>query len=302
MPRPSGTRQTPERARRSAGWPVTSSPNTSRRPLVGFTWPARDLEHGGLPCTVRAEQRVHLSRHHCQIDAFEHVDGAVARAHTFEREHRPGGRAPGRGVGRLGRHTVRVHRWAFGVDVDRRRHLGRILGFVRCPEVRRTNGRVRLDRLGLTGGDEPAEVEHVDVRARPHHEAHVVLDEQDPEPRRREILEQGAELGRLALVEPRRRLVEQQHARLARQRARPPRAARCRWAAGRRARRQRLGVPMRSMISSTLSPSSDFSRDHAARISDATSTFSRTESVPKVSRRWNVRPMPSRARRWGFNP
>ena len=64
------------------------------------------------------------------------------------------------------------------------------------------------------------EVEHVDVVARTHHEAHVVLDEQDAEAVGRELAQQRAELVGLVLVEPGRRLVEQQHPRLARERAR----------------------------------------------------------------------------------
>ena len=59
----------------------------------------------------------------------------------------------------------------------------------------------------------------MDLAARAHHEAHVVLDEQDREAVVGELLQQRAERHRLGLVEPRRRLVEQQDARLARQRA-----------------------------------------------------------------------------------
>ena len=47
------------------------------------------------------------------------------------------------------------------------------------------------------------------------------------------------------------------------------------------------------MTSSVTAAGSNLSRDQPRRISAATSTLSRTESVPNVSSRWNVRLMPS---------
>ena len=58
--------------------------------------------------------------------------------------------------------------------------------------------------------------------------------------------------------------------------------------------------PMRSISSSASTPGLNFSRDQPLRISAATRTLSRTLSVPNVSSRWNVRPIPSRARWCGF--
>src|SRR5690349_23053403 len=57
-----------------------------------------------------------------------------------------------------------------------------------------------LFRSGAEGDDLP-EVEDVDVVARAHHQAHVVLDEQDGEPRGGELDQQLGELGGLGLVE-----------------------------------------------------------------------------------------------------
>ncbi len=57
---------------------------------------------------------------------------------------------------------------------------------------------------------------------------------------------------------------------------------------------------MRSMSSSVSTPGLNFSRDQPLRISAATRTLSRTLSVLNVSSRWNVRPMPSRARWCGL--
>ena len=74
--------------------------------------------------------------------------------------------------------------------------------------------------VGRAERDDLAEVEHVDVVARAHDEAHVVLDEQDREPGAGELDEQLGELGGLGLVETGRRLVEQHDARLGGQRAR----------------------------------------------------------------------------------
>ena len=58
--------------------------------------------------------------------------------------------------------------------------------------------------------------------------------------------------------------------------------------------------PMRSITSSVTAAGSNLSRDQPRRISAATSTLSRTDSVPNVSSRWNVRPIPTRARRCGL--
>ena len=109
-----------------------------------------------------------------------------------------------------------------------RRHLGEqrllllrdLLGLVALAQVRGAHERVGLHLGGRAEGDDLTEVEHVDVVARAHHEAHVVLDEQDREPGAGELDEQLGELGGLRLVEPRRRLVEQHDAWLGGQRPR----------------------------------------------------------------------------------
>ena len=98
--------------------------------------------------------------------------------------------------------------------------LGHLFGFVALTQVGRAHERVGLHLGRRAVGDDLTEVEHVDVVTRAHHEAHVVLDEQDREPRLRELDEQLGEVGGLRLVETRRRLVEQHDARLGRQCAR----------------------------------------------------------------------------------
>ncbi len=63
--------------------------------------------------------------------------------------------------------------------------LGHLFGFVALTQVGRAHERVGLHLGGRAVGDDLTEVEHVDVVTRAHHETHVVLDEQDREPRRR---------------------------------------------------------------------------------------------------------------------
>ncbi len=59
--------------------------------------------------------------------------------------------------------------------------------------------------------------------------------------------------------------------------------------------------PTRSRISSAITDGERLrSCDHPRRISAATRTFSRAVRLPNVSSRWNVRPIPSRARWWGL--
>src|SRR5262245_18929388 len=59
--------------------------------------------------------------------------------------------------------------------------------------------------------------------------------------------------------------------------------------------------PTRSRISSATTPGArERSCAHPRRISAATRTFSRAVRLPKVSSRWNVRPIPSRARWCGL--
>ena len=68
-----------------------------------------------------------------------------------------------------------------------------------------------------------------------------------------------------------------------------PRAARC-------------VSPTSARTSSALAPALERSWDQRRRISAAARTFSRTDSEPKISRRWKVRAMPSRARLCGLRP
>src|ERR1700722_19297659 len=60
--------------------------------------------------------------------------------------------------------------------------------------------------------------------------------------------------------------------------------------------------PTRARTSSALAPALERSCDQRRRISAAARTFSRTEREPKISSRWKVRAMPSRARLWGVRP
>ena len=60
--------------------------------------------------------------------------------------------------------------------------------------------------------------------------------------------------------------------------------------------------PTRARRASASAPALDRSCDQRRRISAAARTFSRTEREPKISSRWKVRAMPSRARLWGLSP
>ena len=92
-------------------------------------------------------------------------------------------------------------------------------------------------------------------------------------------------------AQPRRRLVEQEDARLGREGTRDlDEPLRCRSAGCRRAGARPRGDRPGRITASAVSPgSNERSCDQRRRISAATSTLSRTDSEPKVSRRWKVR-------------
>ena len=131
------------------------------------------------------------------------------------------------------------------------------------------------------------------MRAGAHHEAHVVLDEQHAEAVGGERTEQRAELGGLALVQTGRRLVEQEQPRLRRERA--GHLDQARGAGGQRVDALAGDVAETDLLDDLVGHDARASNRRATsprRISAATSTLSRTDSVPKVSSRWKVRPMP----------
>ena len=93
MPRPSGMRHTPARARRSEDQPVTRvaeevDAHRTRRELT-----ARDLQRRGLARAVRSEQREHLAGRDRDAHAVQHVDGAVGGADVEQLERGAGRRA-----------------------------------------------------------------------------------------------------------------------------------------------------------------------------------------------------------------
>ena len=113
--------------------------------------------------------------------------------------------------------------------------------------------------------------------------------------------EQVAELLALGVVEPGRRLVEEEQAGPGGQGA--GQLEQPGLAGGQRVGRpvgQMASSPTRDRTPSALAAASERSRDQRRRISAAASTFSRTDSEPKTSRRWKVRAMPRRARLCGF--
>ena len=89
------------------------------------------------------------------------------------------------------------------------------------PEVRLDHGRIRLHLGGRAARDLPPEAQDVDVVGDAHDEVHVVLDEENGELEVvADLLDEGAELGDLLVVQPARGLVEEKEARLGHERAR----------------------------------------------------------------------------------
>ncbi len=80
-------------------------------------------------------------------------------------------------------------------------------------EVGGLDGGIGLDRGRVPVGDDGAVVENAHVVADVHHEAHVVLDEQDGDAPVGQVHEHAPELDGLLLVEARARFVDEEHRR-----------------------------------------------------------------------------------------
>ena len=156
MPRPSGMRHSPRRARSSGRAPLTRRPATRTSP-AGRGWqPGDDPQRRRLAGAVRSEQR----------------DDAALGARRGRRRAARRCRRSRRGC-RAARAAARRPRPSGG---RRRAHVGRLLAGA---EVGGEHRLVVLDLGGGARGDDPAEVEDVDLVAHLHHELHVVLDQHD---------------------------------------------------------------------------------------------------------------------------
>ena len=284
MPRPSGIRHTPARASASGATPVTSRPQRNKLPERRRDLPRRDRERGRLarrrsgPSSAKTSPGASV-----EIDAVQHVDAAVARAHRGELQH--GTRDPSSRELVTGSecHDVRP---------------SRCRGTARC-----TDG-VGLDLVRGALRDDAPEVEHVDVACTSPSRAACRA-------------RRGARRGRR-----RRARAAARRARRSRASSRPDdgssssstfglgreRAGELDEARG--AGRQRVdlacrrprAIPTRSSSSSATCAGVVALVAQRRRISSATSTFSRAVRLPNASSRWNVRAMPSRARRCGRLP
>ena len=197
MPRPFGDQAhtgARERVGRHAGDVAAAEEHAAR---ARHDLARRDRERRRLARAVRSEQREdlagHAGRDRCR----------AARRCGRSRRGPPRAGAPARRPSR----RVRARLDERGHDAD-----FAVPRYARC-----TDGSAWIS-AGVPSRDDATEVEHADVRARLHHERHVVLDEQHAEPVGGELVQQHAERVGLLLVEPRRRFVEQQHLRLGRER------------------------------------------------------------------------------------
>jgi hypothetical protein len=82
-------------------------------------------------------------------------------------------------------------------------------------EVCRRNGGIGPDVCRAAVGDEPSEVQHVDLVAHVRHEVHVVIDEEDRRPLVADVTQAAAQPLALAGVEPACRFVQEEHRRVA---------------------------------------------------------------------------------------
>ena len=128
MPRPSGTRQSPARARSSARAPLMRRPASTMLPDVAGCSAGQHREQGRLAGAVGSEDGDDRAGGHLEVDAVEHLDGPVGGPDA------PGGQR------------------------------GAVTGA--APEVGGQHGFVLLHRGRRAAGQDPAEVEHVDVRRR----------------------------------------------------------------------------------------------------------------------------------------
>ena len=256
MPRPSGTRQRPARARSSARAPLTRRPASTTSPPVAGCRPAMTVSSVVLPGAVGPE------------------DG--------DDRARPARRGRCRAAPRWGRSR------RGGRGAEQRARVTRA-----APEVGGEHRRVALHLGRRAAGEQRPEVEHVDVRAHLHHQLDVVLDEHHRDALGRELAQQRSRT-RPSRARPARWPARRAGAPSASVAQRPGQLdqaglaggqpvgplvgqlARCR--AARAARRR---------------PRRDRRRPAT---SAASRTFSRTVSRPKGSRRWNVRARPRRAR------
>ena len=273
MPRPSGIRHTPARASASGVAPVTSRPQRNKLPELRHDLPARDRERRRLPGAVRTEQREHLAGLQREVDAVQHVDACRSR------------RAP---------RTARAPD-ASRVDASSRRVD------LRGAEVRALHRRVGLDLARRALRDDPAEVEHVDVRARLHHERHVVLDEQHAEPVAGELDASSAPSASVSCSSSPDdgSSSSSTFGFVASARASSTRRAVPVGSDSTFRRRRREMPDLFEQLVGRRAACRSVSVAHRRRISSATSTFSRAVRLPNASSRWNVRAMPSRARRCG---
>ncbi len=80
MPRPSGTRRRPARAMSSALAPLTRRPAQTRSPPVMGWSPASTWSSVVFPAPLGPRTAVTEPAGHRQVDAVQHLDGAVAGA------------------------------------------------------------------------------------------------------------------------------------------------------------------------------------------------------------------------------
>ena len=204
MPRPSGKRAQARPGQLVGPHAVDVAPEDVEAPLRRLHLPAGHAQRRRLPGPVRSEQRQHRPVGHREVDAVEDLDLPVGGVDPpqlqdggFSHGPPPRARSPLRRGPTLPIPPLRVL----------------VLGIVGRPQV---GGAHTIVGPHLGGGprhEHGAEVEDVDVGADPHHELHVVLDEQDAHAALGQLAEQVAELLALRVAQPRGRLVEQEEAR-----------------------------------------------------------------------------------------
>ncbi len=116
MPRASGTRSTPSRARRNDSVSVMSLPSRNTLPIEASTMPAATEQRVDLPAPLAPSSAVTLPRSTREVDAVEHLGVAVARDHP---PHRERGLVGGleRDLSTVDRGELRAFRRLFGAVV-----------------------------------------------------------------------------------------------------------------------------------------------------------------------------------------
>ena len=79
MPRPSGTRHSPARARSSGSAPFTRRPARTMLAAAGGVQPGDHRQQRRLAGAVRAEHGDHRAGRHVEVDAVEDLDRARSR-------------------------------------------------------------------------------------------------------------------------------------------------------------------------------------------------------------------------------